>query len=545
MLLVSLIACSPSDNSKDDNVSQEVGDGDNKNPEGQPPETNEWLLANSHEAIFPLSLVFPKDADSNSWAYNKNAYPDIRWQIPIGVRGGRWPYRYQIKNNGGADGLVIGETLARSIDPATQKTLHQVDDNYGVLTWPAPKSGVYQILVSVIDQDSNAVEVPINLTVAKAGWLFIDSVNGSDDNDGSLEAPFKTLEKLHNNDRLTTTFSQHRIILREGVIPLDGVMPTSNPATNFNQHYKLRSDNLPLVYVAYPDEKPILEAYQGHINMEYGNDDFYMAGVTYRYALEYLPSGDFYMFRQFGQSKRMTWFNNHFQDFQGTPLNVEWGNSAIIFSNDEVNYDIAVIRNQVGGGATGKSGTLLQTYAWRNALIEHNVIRDTDITTVDASTHAAIWIKSRPLGVTIRANEIYKNITASVHYSGLGIGGTKGARDVEVCYNKVSRPHSNERSGGFLSYNLNSSSGLFQNIYWYRNSIAEKWQWEGQNYPEFSDGEDRIFDNVLHLGTMPVHSRINAQGNVDGEALLDLSTMNLHGDARQEHLGQKGAELAH
>lgn len=73
----------------------------------------DWQLPADHyiPARMPMHVVFPRTAEAVAFSYARNAHPGIRWEIPIVIQGGAWPFRYSIIDHGGADGLgqVVGD----------------------------------------------------------------------------------------------------------------------------------------------------------------------------------------------------------------------------------------------------------------------------------------------------------------------------------------------------------------------------------------------------------------------------------------------------
>lgn len=83
-----------------------------------------------------LEIVFPRNTESAAWAYNKNAYPGMKWQIPMVIRQGTWPYFFSIKQNDGATGLKIVSKLERVLENGNY--VYKIPKDYGVLTWDSP-----------------------------------------------------------------------------------------------------------------------------------------------------------------------------------------------------------------------------------------------------------------------------------------------------------------------------------------------------------------------------------------------------------------------
>ena len=61
-----------------------------------------WILAFGHYVStlitsMPPVIIYPRPhAETTVNAYCKNAYPGQRWEIPIVVQGGAWPFKYEL-----------------------------------------------------------------------------------------------------------------------------------------------------------------------------------------------------------------------------------------------------------------------------------------------------------------------------------------------------------------------------------------------------------------------------------------------------------------
>lgn len=161
-----------------------------------------WQLAVGHYVpayISPI-IVHPRpDNDSGglaggnplSWERARLAPDGIPWSIPIAVYGGAWTFEYKILS--GPSDMTIGQ--------------HYGDANYGMLSWSNPIIGTYTITVQVTTQDYGRTSgsadpigqytVTWTLVVADhtdvTKFVYLDAVNGSDSNNGSYSAPWRTL----------------------------------------------------------------------------------------------------------------------------------------------------------------------------------------------------------------------------------------------------------------------------------------------------------------------------------------------------------------
>lgn len=550
-------------------------------------------ITTAHPCVFNMELVFPLNSQSAAWAYNKNAYPGMKWEIPIVVRGGRWPYHYSVVNQGSpsAVGLQIGSYLNSANDPGINKTIFSIPSNYGVLSWETPVAGVYNnIVVEVKDQDGRVVSVEIDLTVGTAGWVFVNSETGTNpsniSNAGTLGTrgnPIRDFYPLHNNSSNASPFRNNDnisdrprrvVIMGNQVLPMVGISGNSG-------RLRFERDNLPLVYIAYPGSNPVLE-FQTNGNTTpffvFGgeNTDFYMSGISLRFHENYIPSNllpsgsnNFYMFRFWNGQSRHTFFRNKFLNFHGNPTDYE--NSAIMYFDGQGSVNnISIVRNQIGNDTSTRipTGTFIVSYNFNKSVLELNTFKNINVTAKDESTHGLIWLKDSPNQVVVRANEAWDNIflgnadptRRTRENAAIGIMGQHGSRDVEFCYNKVLNAH---------AWNNDSGSNLITNIHWYRNSILEYWRWAGAGFSNYDSATNSGFaargehltSNIIGLYSYDHHrimvpdgsiqtsyinafnSRLTQTGNVTNNGILSSSLL-LTGDARANYLGTVGAELA-
>ena len=146
----------------------------------------------------PLYQVGPRPmAEINDYAYCKNAYPGVRWEIPIKGRGGAWTYNFRLMNSSftaeGVEGVdyPTGMTMETSYTKAADgtRTLHA---KYGRLIWLSPDVTT-TVYVQIRDQDDNIINLTITITVDPSRWEFIDSSYGGTST-GSITQPWKAFK---------------------------------------------------------------------------------------------------------------------------------------------------------------------------------------------------------------------------------------------------------------------------------------------------------------------------------------------------------------
>jgi hypothetical protein len=151
-----------------------------------------------------LYTVFPRaDGETTTWARHRKAYYDgsnaIQYRIPVGVRGGAWPYQFSVI--AGPSGLTVGADL-----PADWLT--NGPGNYGVVTWtPSGSVSGATVTIRITDQEGATIDVTWTVTTSSstADFIFLDANSGNDSTgDGSYAAPYQTLSKAFGAAASTT-----------------------------------------------------------------------------------------------------------------------------------------------------------------------------------------------------------------------------------------------------------------------------------------------------------------------------------------------------
>lgn len=466
-------------------------------------------------------------------AYSKNAHPGIRWEIPIVIQGGAWPFLYEITDDGGATGLRIGGELARSEEG--EMILHRVTEDYGVLSWDDPQLGTYGMMLRVTDQEGATIDVPISLTVGTDGWVFVDADAGNDANDGSQMSPFATLDALYGAER--SPYAEHRVYLA-GLVQMHGNRPNGNlriaaaPSTE--------ADLAPRIWVGLPGGDAILEAFEGKFVLD--APDFYLANLEHRHHEDFFQDDDsfIHMITAFQNTARFVMHDVTISRFQGRAVNTGLGNSSVVMlTRGAPRFHVAI----VGCTVTGPAGILSSTYSLRHAVFEKNRVVDAEVGVIDGSVPAWLYIKGGNEWVTVRANEMWERNTWGA-ISGIGL---LGARNVELSHNVVDSPFDERRSGALrLWTNSPSASSEWTDdtpVWLDRNSLRRRIVWEGTRLENMPDGTVRIERNIVEPTAVAEDPRIINTENLEGDALLD-ENLRLMGEARDMFLGLRGAEIA-
>lgn len=501
---------------------------------GQARPVGEWTLPAGYftPARMPMDLVHPRDDVAPAWAYAKNAYPGIRWEIPIVVQGGAWPFQYSIVDDGGATGLAVGSELERTVVDGF--VVHQVTPEYGVLGWDDPREGSYSIRLEVTDQEGTVIEVPISLTVGTEGWLFVDPDTGDDTaGDGSRESPFASLSRIHERDASSATYASHRIYL-SGTVPMDG---------NQNGNLRLETGATPGVLVGLPGSGAVLEEYEGKLIV--ATEDVYLANLELRQREDYLVSDEpVHLMLVFAPANRATFHDVTFSRMQGTPLNTGLGNSGVMMltrgSPDVFRSRVSIVNCTI----TGPSGVFASIYSLEHSVIEKNRWIDADLSLHDGSVPSVLYMKEdNGEYVSIRANEMVSGNT----WDGLSGIVVNQAKRIEVSYNVVDTPYDDGRSASIRLFGNSPAANYTWTtdtpIWLDRNSLRRRLHWEGEALENMPDATVHLQANAVSPRALPTSSRLTSTDDVVADELFDAE-MHMMGAARLESLGRAGAEVA-
>jgi len=191
-------------------------------------------------AKMPMHPVYPRpDSETQAHARHRWAHPDFRYEIPIGVQGGAWPFKYEILS--GPTGATIGQYYG--------------DPDYGILKWtPADgDSGTKTFAIRVTDQELNSVDLTWTTTIDISAFIFLDAVNGSDTTgDGSIENPYATPISWYGAGKDTASYPDKIIVYRSGSYVLQRYDSTANWVS-------VKNGVKPNQHIKFPDETPFLD----------------------------------------------------------------------------------------------------------------------------------------------------------------------------------------------------------------------------------------------------------------------------------------------
>jgi hypothetical protein len=180
-----------------------------------------------------MAIIQPQPGLSTTNRYYK-AYPGIEYNVKVGVLGGTFPFVYSL---------------------TTYPSGMTINADTGVITWPNPTTSgsPHSVTVRVEDDENTVVTRSWTITVTTSGFYFLDAVNGSDGNAGTLASPWKTMGAFYQNEKDLTTYSTAFLYFKNGTYY----------TTTANIEYetaRVNMGNKPKVWLAYPGHSPAINA---------------------------------------------------------------------------------------------------------------------------------------------------------------------------------------------------------------------------------------------------------------------------------------------
>lgn len=468
----------------------------------------EWQLAEGHfePAAIELEIIAPRAGLSTANRYYK-AYPGLEYRVPVAVLGGAFPFRFELLQ--APSGMTIGEVDG--------------DEDYGVIVWanPTTSGSPHTVEVQVTDQESNTATVEWSITVTTSGFLFVDAVNGSDSNPGTLASPKKTINGWYNSSKTDDTYADYFIYYRAGVYY------TKDAPIEDGIRMACTSNDKPRVHLAYPGEEAIIDFDDSHWS-HYSNstDGYAWCGFTFQGISA--DTDDKGIVMGPGVDDILVFENKWVAPGSAGAT----GNNASLFfftGGGAGNHRVAFIGNTYEGL---NSCDIILVYDVFHALFERNSISNNS-----GSNAWGVYLKHTFGDWTIRANEgLSGNSMPLVRVDTYG-----PADDVEICWNN----YSTSGSGIWLG----NESGPVSNISDYRNT----WRiGHNQSRNVASGNWDATRNVVIHDGSYTEGYRLHSGGVTitrtellaASSGLIDTSTGLLTGTDRTNFLGLRGHERA-
>ena len=468
-------------------------------------------------AKMPMYQVFPRpDNETQSHARHRWAHPDFRYEIPIGVQGGAWPFKYEII--AGPAGATIGQ-------------LHG-DTNYGVVTWtPATDSGTVLFTIRVTDQEMNTIDISWSTTIDATQFVFIqDGWTGT--KAGTISEPLESFADWYKGDRADSTYHNKIIVFRDGNYTAYGASAT-------NGNVRLDADSKTPSLIGYPDETPAIDCAQAKIFSDVSPlRDIFIYGLRFNNARTDVANSHFLW--MIGDTDRLVIANNYFYNLGNGTAGTDNPSGIFISGTSQDKHHILVKNNTFDTFTNnGPNGSFFDMYRTYYVLVEENTMKNSD-------NQYGIWAKVSKAFVTIRANDMYENMTSggiAVHYGDAAPG---TPHDHEVCWNRVVFNNTgNALTLLFMGDSLTAENENHYNSFIYRNTFKNGSAWVrfAGAEPYEVDGNVVESNNLARWATSTMTTNIQ---NLTGSASAGItdSEGTLIGDYRLNYLGRNGHEIS-
>ena len=459
--------------------------------------SSDWQLETGHfvDAKMAMVAVAPR-AGLNTQNIYYLAYPGIRYQRPVAILGGARPLHFE-KQAGPADLAINADT--------------------GVMTWenPTTSGSPHSVTIRVYDQEhgrpsDSYIDISFSITVQTSGFVFIDEVNGSDANAGTLASPKQTAAAIG------------------GTASTDVVVLRNNTTLVWDSDY---NDNARRI-MAYPGE---------FASLDFSSEQIASAGdvATNRafIGLTLIPKSS-----TSGGTAIIDWpsgatdilvYGNTITDPGGT--DAPGTNPALFFSgNNSPSWTeyIAFVDNDIQG--TGFSSVFLG-YSTRYLVAERNTLGNSDLHGWSAKIRNQYWTIAGNTGIATNTSELFNASDYDITDS------------IEVCWNNYST------SGNGMLFELGNGDTETgpTNIWSYRNT------WQMDHHQVHWDPVGMTVENdVIEYTTAAadphgwVWSNTADVGSYSGEEcvgrgvnIVDANGL-LTGTYRTNYLGLRGHEVA-
>lgn len=470
------------------------------------------MLATGHwmPKKMPLHTVYPRpDTETQSHARHRNFHSSFRYEIPIGVQGGAWPFLYTLLV--APSGATIGEQLG--------------DPNYGVISWtPTGQTGSQRFTVQVVDQDGDKITLSWTTVLNDAGFVFIQSsalISGT----GTIESPLKTFDDWYKHNVNDATFLNLIPVFRGGTYSVVG--DTSDGNVKFSLAAKTNS------LIGHPDEIAVLDCSTAKFYNSVLLHDLYVSHLTFNNGRSDVQNSHFWWITSL--PNRVVFFKNTF-DGIGKGISGSDNPSCIFVSDagEKVNYLIKhnTFKNVVN---TQSNGSYFDWYDVKYGLVEQNVARDSIV-------DYGMWAKATIGFITFRGNIAVENVSGRQACIGYGSATSSVPNNHEVCYNIFCLPSSQTTLPIFECAMSNSWQATSFNTFVYRNSFVGGNTW--LRFTQIESDANIVYTNNLARWQLDDQTtEIANDVRTTANDFVDISTGLLIGTGRSTHFGFKGGEI--
>ena len=519
--------------------------------------------ANGNEAI---CRIYPRpDSECNAWARHKWFYYDgtnqLSQVIPLGARGGAWPYVWVIMAAPAQANATIGSIYQGGMPGA----------NYGgygdLVVTPTGSFTNATFWVRAYGQDGDYLDFlwTASTTSSTTYFVFVDIVNGKSTNAGTISAPIDGLETAFGSASLDTTFPNATLVMRSGTYP-------TFQQTGAGGGIQFSLGNSPGGIMAYPGDSPSIDITNGAGGFCFGWDsnveDVFLQGLelvgvsaananeAYRH---FWPGSPTYRFMAHDLS-----FPNVYsgENQANNSTSIYWSDPGL--TNAYSQYIFLKALSETGRGSSsnptnGQNYGIACMYGTSRGLAEFCSVSDSSAT-------ENVYLKASCLDWTRRANSLI--MTPAAATGGFVLSTSNQVNDdgysgnLEQCYNLVVNPEALTDSSLSFTRGLNASAfdNADTNEWWYRNTVvgsASVYQMSGNGPFQFEDeaiqwgpgASGPIYYSVAGgnwSDALPLPSMITNVGNTSCQAqtgVVDSTTYMLTGTYRTQYLGQCGCEV--
>lgn len=390
-------------------------------------------------ARMPMNLVFPRpDGETNSYARHRNFHSQMKYEIPIGIQGGAWPFKYEILT--APSGATIGQYYGTT--------------NYGVISWtPTGQTGSQSFSVRVTDCDGSAVTVNWTATLNDAHFIFVNP-NAASSGSGTISSPLKLWSDWYLNDHNNSTYASKTLVLRGGNHVLVGASGTTPDVYNV----QIDAATKPTAIIEFPNETAIIDCSAGKILIQNCND-FYASGCTYNEACQLVDNAH-YFFLTHNNNNRATFHRTRMDNFDQGLVGTDNANGIFVAGTVSIKNYLLVNECTFNNFTVLNNGGFIDMYDLSNFLIHGCVFSNSN---VSLGVHA----KATVAFGTMRANDFFTGITGVCMAIGYSSASNALPHDHEMCWNKFKNTGT---VATFRCVELEGYPAQTYNTYAYRNT---------------------------------------------------------------------------
>lgn len=468
------------------------------------------------DSKIPMHVVYPRpDDETQIHARHRWAHPNMTYEVPIGIQGGSWPFKYEI--------------IEAPASASVGKLLN--DHNYGIVSWSPQtnESSPQSFHIRITDQVNNTVDVKWMVTIDSSKFTFIqEGWNGQ--KVGTIDEPLESIDDWYQNDEENDDFHNQIIVFRGGSYQMNG-------SPNRNNNVRLRADTKTPSLIGFPNEQAVIDFSKSKVLTDgRGLNDIFIANLTIENSRQ--DVGNAHFFWVVSESHRATWWKNNFRNHG--PGSVGNDNPAGVFISDRGTHkkNILYKQNSHDGFLNGMSnGSYVDIYFSSYVLIEENIAKN-------SHNKCGFWAKATTAFVSIRANNATENVSSGGICIGYGTESPLIPHDHEVSWNRIVLTNSQDSYTTLLFASENSRVGETYNSYVYRNTFVNGSAWVRFLDAETTDIERNIVvsRDLRRWGnhnTSPNRANLTASTPED---LVDLDG-NLIGNAKAKYFGRAGPEV--